>query len=78
MADNRSSDLSAQSNRSAAARETLQELHTKTDLTKKEIQKINEYTHELDRESVKSKYQLMKELEEEAHKKRVEDYKKRG
>jgi len=78
MADNRSSDLSAQSNRSAAARETLQELHTKTDLTKKEIQKINEYTHELDRESVKSKYQLMKELEEEAHKKRVEDYKKEG
>lgn len=78
MADNRSSDLSAQSNRSAAARETIQELHTKTDLTKKEIQKINEYTRELDRESVKSKYQLMKELEEEAHKKRVEDYKKEG
>ena len=78
MADNRSSDLNAQSNRSAAARETIQELHTKTDLTKKEIQKINEYTHELDRESVKSKYQLMKELEEEAHKKRVEDYKNEG
>lgn len=78
MADNRSSDLSAQSNRSAAARETIQELHTKTDLTKKEIQKINEYTRELDRESVKSKYQLMKELEEEAHKKRVEDYKNEG
>ena len=78
MADNRSSDLNAQSNRSAAARETIQELHTKTDLTKKEIQKINEYTRELDRESVKSKYQLMKELEEEAHKKRVEDYKNEG
>lgn len=77
-ADNRSSDLSAQSNRSAAARETIQELHTKTNLTKKEIQKINEYTRELDRESVKSKYQLMKELEEEAHKKRVEDYKNEG
>ena len=78
MAENRSSSLDAQSNRNAAARETIQELHTKTDLTKKEIQKINEYTRELDRESVKSKYQLMKELEEEAHKKRVEDYKNEG
>lgn len=78
MAENRSSSLDAQSNRNAAARETIQELHTKTDLTKKEIQKINEYTRELDRESVKSKYQLMKELEEDAHKKRVEDYKNEG
>ena len=78
MAENRSSSLDAQSNRNAAARETIQELHTKTDLTKKEIQKINEYSRELDKDLVKSKYQLMKELEEAAHKDKVEKLKSEG
>lgn len=78
MAENRSSSLDAQSNRNAAARETIQELHTKTDLTKKEIQKINEYSRELDRDLVKSKYQLMKELEDAAHKDKVEKLKSEG
>lgn len=54
------------------------ELKIRTDLTEKEQKKLSKYTEELDREVVKSKYALMKELEEAAHKKRIEDAKKEG
>ena len=78
MADNKSGSISLQKDKSASVKETIQALKTRTDLEKKEILYINELIKDLDREVVKSKYQLIKELEEAASKKRSEDYKKEG
>lgn len=48
------------------------------DLKKKELDKLAEYEKDLTREATKSKHQLLKEIENEVHKKRVDDYKQEG
>lgn len=53
-------------------------LRERSDLSEKEQRKLSELEKELDREAVESKYRLIRQAEEEAHKKRLEDYKKEG
>ena len=57
---------------------TVERLRERSDLNKKDLDQISKYQKVLDKEVVESKYVLMRELEEEAHKKRMEDAEKEG
>ena len=57
---------------------TIKLLRERYDLSEKEAEKLNKYERDLDKKAVESKYFLMRKAEEEAHKKRLEDYKKEG
>lgn len=57
---------------------TIKLLRERYDLSEKEAEKLNKYEKDLDKKAVESKYFLMRKAEEEAHKKRLEDYKKEG
>ncbi len=71
MAGNQSEQIKQE--RSAVA-----ELRKRTDLNKKELEKLSKYEQDLAKEATESKYALLREAEEDAHKKRLENYKKEG
>ena len=59
-------------------RDALSQLQARTDLTVAEEKKIDKLRRDLEREGVKSKYDLIRDLEEEAHQKRLANYEKEG
>lgn len=59
-------------------RDALNQLQARTDLTIAEEKKIDKLRRDLEREGVRSKYDLMRDLEEEAHQKRLANYEKEG
>ena len=64
--------------KSKSNREVLNQLQARTDLSKAEAKILEKYRRDLENEGVKSKYALMRELEEEAHKARMKKYEEEG
>lgn len=69
--NNASEQLSLRKSNAALLRE-------RTDLSEKELRKLNKIESDLNKEAVESKYVLIRRAEEEAHKKRIENYEKEG